>query len=233
MLIAGLDEAGRGPVLGSLVVGCVLLEENQLEALENSEIDDSKKLSPKKRDQLAEIIKNMAKVWKVLEIPPAQINALHADGMTLNQIEEMHFAKILNEITPKPDIIYLDAADVKEERFGQSIGKLLTFTPKKIISKHKGDSIFKIVGAASILAKTRRDAIIEELKQLNGDIGSGYPSDPKTRSYLDSYYQEHHSFPPFVRTWWGTAIDIVNKYTPEIPAKIEKRQKKITDFGKK
>jgi ribonuclease HII len=140
----------------------------------------------------------------------------------------MQFAMVLNEITPKPDLIYIDAADVKEERFGESIKHRLKFEPKKIISKHKGDSLFKIVGAASILAKTRRDAIIQELKKKYGEIGSGYPSDPTTINFLEIYYQTNQIFPNFVRTWWKTAENIKMKYSKN--DKVKKNQKKITDF---
>ena len=137
--VAGLDEAGRGPALGSLCVGCVILEKKNLPLLEEIGVDDSKRLSAKKRVSLAKKIREIAKSWKVLEITPAMLNSLHNEGNTLNKIEEDHFAQLINEMTPRPHEIFLDAADVKEARFGQSIGKLLSFSPEKIVSKHKGD----------------------------------------------------------------------------------------------
>lgn len=225
MLIAGADEAGRGPVIGSLVIGCVICDENNLAKLESHGVNDSKQLSPKRREELAEFIKQNVISHRVLEISAQELNQLHAKGLTLNEIEERHFAQILNQIEPKPEEIYLDAADVKEERFGQTIGKLLTFTPKKIISKHKGDAIFKVVGAASILAKTRRDHIIEEFKKQYGQIGSGYPSDPTTQNYLRNYFKEHQKFPPIVRTWWSTAEKIAKEF-----GRGNTSQKKMTDF---
>jgi ribonuclease HII len=225
MLVAGLDEAGRGPVIGSLVIGCVIWEEEKLKILDQIGVDDSKRLSPKKRRNFAEQIRANCVTSKILEVTASEINKLHAKGFTLNQIEEQNFAKLINSMDPKPDKIFLDAADVKEERFGQSIGKLLKFKPTEIISKHKGDSIFKIVGAASILAKTKRDEVIEQYKVKYGDIGSGYPSDPKTKRYLDEYYKKNRNFPEIVRTWWKTAENIVKLYsTPK------KKQKKLTDF---
>jgi ribonuclease HII len=225
MLIAGADEAGRGPVLGSLVIGCVICDENTLATLESHGVNDSKQLTPKRREQLADFIKKNVISYRILEISATELNYFHAKGLTLNEIEERHFAQILNESEPKPDEIYLDAADVKEERFGQTIGKQLTFSPKKIISKHKGDSIFKVVGAASILAKTRRDQIIDEFKTQYGNIGSGYPSDPTTQKFLRAYYKEHHNFPPIVRTWWSTAEKIAQEFGGTIS-----KQKKMTDY---
>ncbi len=224
MLIAGLDEAGRGPVIGSLVIGCVILDEKDLHILDEIGVDDSKKISPKKREILAKKIKSHALSYDLLEITAENINKLHYKGLSLNEIEEISFAKLINGIKPQPDIIYLDAADVIEERFGRTIGSMLKFKPKKIISKHRGDAIFKIVGAASILAKTKRDYIIDEYKKKYGNIGSGYPSDPYTKKFLKSYYNSHQKFPPIVRTWWKTAENIKKEYNNN------KTQKKLTDF---
>ncbi|QEE14465.1 ribonuclease HII [Promethearchaeum syntrophicum] len=224
MLIAGLDEAGRGPVIGSLVIGCVIFNEKDLPILDDIGVDDSKKITSKRREILAKKIKSHAVSYDILEITAKDINALHKKGLTLNEIEEISFAKLINGIKPQPDIIYLDAADVIEDRFGKTIGSMLRFKPKKIISKHRGDAIFKIVGAASILAKTKRDQIIEEYKKEYGNIGSGYPSDPYTKKFLKSYYYSNQKFPPIVRTWWKTAENIKKDY------EMQKKQKKLTEF---
>ena len=125
MLVAGLDEAGRGPVIGSMVIGCAVLEEKDLGILDELGVDDSKKIAPKKRVRLAQEIRKHAFRAETLEITADQINKLHEAGLTLNEIEERGYAKLLNSLDPSPDIIYLDAADVYEERFGQSIAKLL------------------------------------------------------------------------------------------------------------
>ncbi len=225
ILVAGLDEAGRGPVIGPLVIGCVILGQEKLAVLDEIGVDDSKKLSPKKRAIMAQKIKEVADFWDVLVITPAEINHLHyVKKLTLNQIEEMHFAQLLNRTQNKPDEVFLDACDVKEDRFGRTIGAMLQFTPQKIISKHKGDAIFKIVGAASIIAKFERDQILASYTEKYGRVGSGYPADPYTKKFLDDYYQQHRIFPPIVRTWWKTAENIVKKYTNQ------KAQKKLTDF---
>ncbi|MHA1718357.1 MAG: ribonuclease HII [Promethearchaeota archaeon] len=224
MLIAGLDEAGRGPVIGSLVIGCVIFNDKDIHILDEIGVDDSKKISPKKREIIGEKIKKYCEAYDLLEISAEKLNQFHNKGLTLNEIEETGFATLLNRIKPQADVIFLDAADVVEERFGKSIASLLRFKPKKIISKHRGDAIFKIVGAASILAKTKRDHIIEEYKKKYGNIGSGYPSDPYTKKFLKSYYNSHQKFPPIVRTWWKTAENIIKEY------ELQKKQRKITDF---
>ena len=139
----------------------------------------------------------------------------------------MQFAMALNEIEPKPEIIYIDACDVNAQRFGNNILHKLNFTPQQLISEHKADANYKVVGAASILAKTTRDHIIEQIKLEYGNVGSGYPSDPYTRKFLEEYYAQHHSFPPIVRTWWGTVDEIIKK--AKTNEKIGK-QKRITEF---
>lgn len=228
MLIAGVDEAGRGPVLGSLVIASVVMEEKDIPILSEIGVNDSKQLTPRKREQLTILIKQYVTEYQIIEIPPIEINLSHEQGISLNQLEEINFGRTLNNLKVKPEEIYLDALDVNEQRFGQKIGQMLTYQPARIISKHKGDALFKIVGAASILAKTRRDAIIKEIKQQYGEIGSGYPSDSKTVNYLREYYKNHHQFPPFVRTWWHT-IDRIKK---EFDCNgIKNSQRKMTDYS--
>lgn len=225
MLIAGLDEAGRGPVIGSICFGCVVYTEENLPRLDEIGVTDSKKLSPKKREEIVDQIKNFAAAWMVKEVTAAEINLVHDKGINLNQLEEMQFAAVLNAINPKPDKIYIDSCDVNENRFGNTILHKLLFQPMEMVSKHKADALFKVVGAASIIAKTTRDHIIEGFKKEYGEIGSGYPSDPYTKNFLESYYQKYRKFPPIVRTWWDTAKNIVKKFESSNPT-----QKRLTDF---
>lgn len=225
MRIAGVDEAGRGPVIGPLVIGCVVYKQENLHILEEIGVDDSKALSPKKRESIAEKIKETCDDYKIYILTPAEINELHyQQHLTLNQMEERYFAYVLNNLKVNPDEIYLDACDTKEERFGKTINSMLGFKPKKVVSKHRGDSIFRIVGAGSILAKTVRDHEIQKYKEIYGEIGSGYPSDPATQKYLYQYYKKNRKFPPIVRTWWSTAENIKKKIDSE------QNQKKLFDF---
>ena len=220
-LICGIDEAGRGPVLGPLVLCGVCFNESQLDILTKIGVKDSKKLTSKKRKELAKIIKEKCVRYKVLIVSAEEIDEREGKRITMNRLEELKMAEIINEL--KPDSIYIDAADVNEERFGNSIEKLLNFTPKKTVSKHKADDIYPIVSAASIIAKDKRDAVIEELKKEYGEIGSGYPSDPITISYLTNYIKENKKPPTFARKSWETTQRILNH---------EVKNKKITDFFK-
>ncbi len=208
----GVDEAGRGPCLGPLVIGCVIATPKQEEQLKSLGVKDSKQLSPHQRESLVNKIQQYSVASSTLVISPEELNFMHYhDHLTLNEIETHGFSQILNEISQKPMRIFLDAADVNENRFGHEIQQRLSFSCEKIISKHKGDSLFTIVGAASILAKVRRDQIVESYAVEYPNIGSGYPSDPITIQFLESYYQIHKSFPLFVRKFWATIQNIQSR----------------------
>ncbi|MEO2151636.1 MAG: ribonuclease HII, partial [Thermococcus sp.] len=130
----------------------------------------------------------------------------------------------------KPDVVYADAADVDEERFGRELKERLGFKAE-IIAKHRADALFPVVSAASIVAKVTRDREIEKLKAEYGEIGSGYPSDPRTRAFLENYYREHGAFPPIVRRGWKTLKKIEEKLKAEMETKKSKKgQLSLEDF---
>jgi len=139
--------------------------------------------------------------------------------ISLNRLEELKMAQILNHL--KPELVYIDAADVREERFGRSIAKLLNYSPKKIISKHKADDLYPIVSASSIIAKDMRDRLIEELKKNYGDFGSGYPSDERSTTFLREWIKKNKKAPPIARKSWETTKKIIRE---------EIFNKKITDY---
>lgn len=205
-LIIGADEAGRGPVVGPLVICAAMFSSECEEDLFASGVDDSKKLSSKKRDSLAKIIKEAAIDFEIVSIPAKKIDAAQEKGINLNILEIIGFAKAINALLERndpPDCIWLDAADVNPERFKERIKKSL-HKQVRVVASHKGDEKFTCVGAASILAKTHRDASIKQLCEKHGDLGSGYPGDPKTRQFLKDYYKSHGEFPKFARKCWGT-----------------------------
>jgi ribonuclease HII len=210
-MICGIDEAGRGPVIGPLVVAGVVFEDDSV-LIENN-VRDSKTISSRRRNQLANIIKDTALNYEIIKISASDIDDLRKI-ITINEIEVNIFSKIINKL--KPDICYVDAADVNDVRFGKNILSRLK-NKIEIISKHKADSIYPIVGAASILAKTVRDQEITKIskileKKLKLSVGSGYPSDPITINFLDTWYETFGFFPPYVRISWKTAQNIINKY---------------------
>jgi ribonuclease HII len=213
MIIAGIDEAGKGPVIGPMCIGGVKIEESRAHILKVLGVADSKKLTPKKREQLAAQIKKHADGFFILEVSPSQIDELRKI-MSMNEIMVVCFAKVLEHL--KPDVVYADAADVKAERFAENLRRQYAKTnpehAKKIeiISMHQADATYPVVSAASIVAKVRRDELIEELKKEWGvDFGSGYPSDPKTKDFLLKWGKEHcGEFPSIVRHSWQTIVNV-------------------------
>ncbi|KUH34776.1 ribonuclease HII [Thermococcus celericrescens] len=231
MKLAGIDEAGRGPVIGPMAIAAVVVDERNVPTLEELGVKDSKKLTPKRRERLFDEIISLLDDYVVLELWPEEIDSREG---TLNEFEVENFVKALNSLKVKPDVIYIDAADVKEARFGEDIGKRLDFKAE-IIAEHKADDKFVPVSAASIIAKVTRDRAIEKLKEKYGEIGSGYPSDPRTRAFLENYYREHGEFPPIVRRSWKTLKKIEEKLKTEIETKKPPRkgQLSLEDFMKK
>jgi ribonuclease HII len=226
--LAGIDEAGRGPVLGPMVIGAVVVDEEKLPLLKELGVRDSKKLTPKRREHLFEEITNIVDDYVLLVLLPQQIDSREG---TLNEFEVENFVKALNSLKVKPDVVYIDAADVKEERFGEEIGKRLEFKAE-IVAEHGADDKFLPVSAASILAKVTRDREIERLKKEYGEIGSGYPSDPRTREFLEEYYRKHDDFPPIVRRTWKTLKKIAEKIDAERAEKESRGQLTLESFIK-
>ncbi|MHA2042944.1 MAG: ribonuclease HII [Candidatus Thorarchaeota archaeon] len=199
--VAGVDEAGRGPMIGPLVVAGVLIQESELARLEASGVKDSK-LTPKRRGMLAEVITGLVDKIEIRTVTAAEIDRLRGRGTSLNEIEVQQFVSVLSTLNPKT--AFLDAADVKAERFGDTIGNRsgLAALGCKIISEHKADSKYPIVSAASIIAKEERERIVTRLHQKYGDFGSGYPSDPKSIDFIRSLIKDGIKMPSIVRQSW-------------------------------
>ena len=208
--IAGIDEAGRGPVLGPLVFGAVILSREQERELAEKGITDSKLLNQKRRSLLYQEITKLSVEWHTLHLSAKEIDTRRNNGETLNQIEVKSMIKLLKQFTHPFNILYIDAADVKADRYAIPFRE--SFPGVKIVSRHKADLEFVVVGGASILAKVERDIAIEELEKKTGmKLGSGYPSDPHTRKFLKTYYQKHHSLPDFVRKTWKTVNNVIEE----------------------
>ncbi|WP_088866164.1 ribonuclease HII [Thermococcus radiotolerans] len=222
--LAGIDEAGRGPVIGPMAIAAVVVDEKNVPRLGEMGVKDSKKLTPKRRGKLFDEIIALLDDYVILELPPEEIDSREG---TLNEFEVENFVKALNSLKVTPDVIYIDAADVKEARFGEEIKAKLNFEAE-IVAEHKADDKFVPVSAASILAKVARDRAIEKLKEEYGEIGSGYPSDPRTRKFLEEYYKGHGEFPPIVRRSWKTLRKIEEKLRAEGEAEKPKRKGQVS-----
>ncbi len=208
MLICGVDDAGRGPVIGPLVIAGVLVEETKLEALKGLGVKDSKQLSPEARTRLALEIPRVVNGQHIVELDASTLDKIVHRApkfQRLNLLEAKTMAAVIERL--KPDVAYVDASDVDCERYKNCILDELSYRPK-IVSEHNADVNYPVVSAASILAKVRRDARIEEITREFGDFGSGYAHDPKTRKFLEDYYRSNKDFPPIVRRSWATIKQI-------------------------
>ena len=206
-MIVGVDEAGRGPVIGPLVVASLGIPESELHTLEELGVNDSKSLSHSKRLKIRNKILAQEN-WKysIVEFSAEQIDCSMTHN-TLNDIEVRLFAKAIDNIGPNQvSKLILDACDVNEERFGRNVYNKIERPSNilELISEHKADSKHLVVGAASILAKVHRDLEIERISQDIGmKIGSGYPSDPKTKEAIPSLISGE--FPHAHLRWsWAT-----------------------------
>lgn len=206
-MIVGADEAGRGPVLGPMVLCGVMFKPEIVEKLKAARVRDSKLLSPRRRSTLAKLIRKEATRYEIIELSPAEIDELRfVKKINLNEVTAIQFAKILDEL--KPEIAYIDSADVNADRFKKTIQQYMK-TRTRLVVEHGADAKYAVVGAASILAKVHRDQIIVELGEKYGKIGSGYSSDPITIQFLERWVREHGSLPPFARKSWETAQRIL------------------------
>jgi len=205
MQIAGVDDAGRGSIIGPLAIAGVLLNERDLPELVNLGVKDSKCLSPRRREELAEEIRKLVPKYHVEMLSPAEIDKVVETGKKLhklNRLEAQTMAKVIAIL--KPDVAYVDASDVLADRFKQHIAENLSFKVQ-IISEHKADARYPIVSAASILAKVERDKAISELREKHGNIGCGYATDPNTIKFLEGWIRKFGSYPDFVRRSWKPA----------------------------
>jgi len=199
----GVDEAGKGPVLGSMFAAAVKAEPAALP--EN--IDDSKTLASDTRERLARHLREDDRVAiGVAAIPPKRIDDPETDMNTLTVAAQ---AEALAEIADDGDVGCVDAGDTNATRFGRRVTDRLTATVD-LTAEHGADEDDPLVGAASIVAKVHREAhvsrIDEQYDQYDA-VGSGYPSDPTTRAFLESYVADHGELPDCARRSWQTSQD--------------------------
>ena len=199
MDILGIDEAGRGSVLGPMVIAGVVVPEKMEKVLSRMGVKDSKRLAPNRRTILSRKLKKMFE-YKIIVISAREIDEMRAEGINLNEIEKNAMEEIIMSLKPEKAIV--DAVDVKAERFQENLRNDTGFN---VVAEHKADDKYIEVSAASIIAKAERDLQISEINKeyiKQGGIGSGYPSDPTTKKFLTNY--TYDEMPDFVRRSWAT-----------------------------
>ncbi|MCL4453951.1 ribonuclease HII [Ferroplasma sp.] len=200
MAKCGIDEAGRGPLIGPMVMAVVCGNSSDLKHIG---VADSKKLSPKRRESIYKELSGF--MQNHIIISPAEIDSYVRDKK-LNVMEE-HYALQLISLLPADSVIYVDSFDVDESRLES---KLQSASGREIICRHHADDIYPQVSAASIVAKVIRDSEIEKLHDKFGDFGSGYPSDPRTVHFVENAIKDHVNIDSIVRHEWKTYKNMFN-----------------------
>lgn len=204
--ICGVDDAGRGSMLGPLVIAGISLDKTKIRKLSALGVKDSKKLTAKTREELYKKIISLVDNYYVAKISPKSIDhSVKKHG--LNKLEAKYMAKVISKLNP--DTSFVDSCDVNPKRFGKEISRLSN--NNKIRSYHHADSRFVVVSAASIIAKVTRDKAISRLRK-DHDLGSGYPSDRKTINFVKKYYKTQKIMPTFVRKSWKPTQKIMDKH---------------------
>jgi len=223
-LILGIDDAGRGPLIGPMALAGCLIPKSLEKEFKELGVRDSKTLTDKKREFLAEKIRKKALAFHVVLAFPDKIDEGIKNGTNLNKIEAMEAAEIINKLTEninEPVSIIIDCPSPNREAWRNQVMKYIHFTDNLTIAcEHKADRDYPAVSAASILAKSQREKEVAKIREKIGkDFGSGYTSDPKTIEFMKAHSKEHKKDGIF-RESWVTFKDY----------KAKKEQKKLGDF---
>jgi len=227
MNILGIDEAGRGPVCGPMMICGYMIEADKIEKLKKTGVRDSKMLTDKRRRGLVPRLKKLASDYVVFRVSSEQIDLLRTET-NLNRIEIAKMQEIIRLL--RPDKVVIDAPEVNTKKFSQKITAGMQNDVRStsirqngfyLVSENFADKKYPEVAAASVIAKVERDKEIERLHREYGFFGSGYPSDERTISFLKDWIKVNKEFPPFVRKSWMTALAI----------KKEHEQKKLMEFA--
>ncbi len=196
----GADEAGRGPVMGPMILCALAGAPDELSALG---VRDSKTLTSSRREELFRALGSVSK-WQIHVVWPPEIDEAVSTS-SLNVLELRHFAQLIGLFDYTT--AYVDSPDVDESRFSHSLSGLCG---KSVIAEHRADERYPSVSAASIIAKVTRDRIIDDLKsEMGTDFGSGYPSDRKTVAFIEKFVARYGSLPPHCRRSWETSRRIL------------------------
>lgn len=215
-LILGIDEAGRGSVVGPLVVAGAMMDEKDLKKFAPLGLKDSKLLTPKRREVLYAQLKKLLRGHYIIKISARDIDLLR-ESKNLNVIEAEAMARIIRD--SKADRAIVDAPQVSTEKFSNMLLNMAK-NHTQITSENKADEKYPIVSAASIIAKVERDAEIERIKkEVKFDLGVGYPHDERTIAFVKAA-MDHPDFSQYIRHSWVT-VELL---------KGKKNQKKLEDF---
>lgn len=202
-----------------MVICGVVIDEKDEKNLVEIGVKDSKQLSPRRREELAQKIDKMARLIIVMRVQPCKIDSYRRNGVNLNRLEEMKMAEIIDMCGAKK--VYIDALGVNMEKFKQEIIGYLSNKDVDLVAENFADQNYPVVSAASIIAKTNRDEVIKEIERKVGyPIGVGYSHDIRTIKFVEKLMKERKKLPPYVRETWATTETLREKLS----------LKKIKDF---
>jgi len=198
--VLGLDEAGRGSLIGPLVVGGFLVPEERLSELPALGVRDSKLLSAARREEIYRSLSSVGRAFRIAADPAEVDRSVRHRG--LNRLELRLFSRLVARARPRT--VFADACDPVASRFAAQLGALAG-EDVEVRASHHADRDIPVVGAASIVAKVERDRAIARLaRRLDAPIGSGYPSDRRTVEYVRQLLASGTPAPPWLRQSWRT-----------------------------
>ena len=217
-IIVGVDESGRGPVLGPLVMAALAFKEEDIKKLEWLGVKDSKLLSREAREELFDRIREVVYDFRIEVIEPDAIDLSVNGSSNLNWLEADTSARLVSQM--EPDKIIVDCPSVNIPAYTNFFKSKLEGKSQEaeLLVEHKADFNYIVVAAASVIAKVIRDRSVEHIKtEIKIDFGSGYLTDPKTQVFLNKYHEEHSEL---FRKSWKSYSRIIDK----------KNQKSLGDF---
>lgn len=208
VLIGGVDEAGRGSIIGPLVIAGISIRQDRIMDLHHVGVRDSKMLTAKARASLFAIISEMVDSLCIYKIDCSVIDE-NVLSKGLNKLEAETMAYVIENL--KADMVYVDSCDTNPRRYKNHIESRLITSKSKLYSMHHADSLNIVVSAASIIAKIVRDGEIQEIRKTHCNIGSGYPSDEKTMRFIRNWVSEYKCAPRFARKSWRPLRDMLEE----------------------
>ncbi len=203
-LILGIDDAGRGPVIGPMVLAGCLIDKQTEKEFKSLGVKDSKQLTPRRREFLEKIIKEKAIAFEIEVMHASEIDEKLSSGVNLNDVEAIMAIKIINKINKgaKKIKVVLDCPSPNRTKWrGGVVMKIKNLSNLEVFCEHKADRDYVFVAAASILAKQKREREMDIIKQKYGYVGSGYPSDSKTKSFLEKNVKKLDNKGLFRKSW--------------------------------
>lgn len=212
-LVLGIDEAGRGAVLGPLVVAGIAAEEAGLTELWGLGARDSKRVPRGRRQAVTRAIARCGARGRVVVVSASEV-----DRDTLTALESAAILELARHFSPARLVVDTPVGPAAIRQFAATVSARTGLPREAICVVPHADRDHPAVAAASLLAKVVRDGYVVALRRQFGDFGWGYPSEARVQAYLASWLAERGALPPICRTRWRCAQDLLSPRLLELPA---------------